>query len=198
MWCKAIPLTKTLPPINGVDIPLPTGTRRCRRPPINSMFCHWGIGANVDVVGAVLGCFWGLLEPSWGPLGVPLGALGGFLGARWAFWGSCWVLLGSPCRPLGCSLTLLALSQAGQRVNRTTVDGSTGNGSTESGSVAGSGAQPLSANIFMGSLSPGATQHLLAFRSRKELKTRVNGSTGQRATGQRNRARWPVRGRSPC
>ena len=95
------------------------------------------------MVGAVLGCFGGLLEPSWGPLGVPLGALGGFLGARWAFWGSCWVLLGSPCRPLGCSLNLFALSQAGQRVNRTTVDGSTGNGSTESGSVAGSGAQPL-------------------------------------------------------
>ena len=107
------------------------------------MFCHRGIGANVDVVGAVLGCFGGLLEPSWGPLGVILGALGGSLGARWAFWDSCWVLLGSPCRPLGCSLNLLALSQAGQRVNRTTVDGSTGNGSTESGSVAGSGAQPL-------------------------------------------------------
>ena len=45
------------------------------------MFCHRGIGANVDVVGAVLGCFGGLLEPSWGPLGVILGALGGFLGA---------------------------------------------------------------------------------------------------------------------
>ena len=40
-------------------------------------------------------------------------------------------------------MNLFALSQAGQRVNRTTVDGSTGNGSTESGSVAGSGAQPL-------------------------------------------------------
>ena len=40
---------------------------------------------DVDVVGAVLACFWKLLEPSWGPLGVPLGALGGFLGARWAF-----------------------------------------------------------------------------------------------------------------
>ena len=90
------------------------------------MFCHRGIGANVDVVGAVLGCFRGLLEPSWGPLGVILGALGGFLGARWAFWGSCWVLLGSPCRPLGCSLNLLALSQAGQRVHRTTVDGVNG------------------------------------------------------------------------
>ena len=49
------------------------------------MFCHRGIGANVDVVGAVLGCFWVLLEPSLGPLGVPLGALGVFLGARWAF-----------------------------------------------------------------------------------------------------------------
>ena len=143
MWWRADPLTKTQPLINGVDIPLPTGTRRCRRPPINSMFCHRGIGANVDVVGAVLGCFCKLLEPSWVPLGVILGALGGFLGARWAFWGSCWVLLGSPCRPLGCSLNLFALSQAGQRVNRTTVDGSTGNGSKESGSVAGSGAQPL-------------------------------------------------------
>ena len=38
----------------------------------------------------------------------------------------------------------------------------------------------------------------------KEPKTtlttgqRVDGSTGQRATGPRNRARWPVRGRSPC
>ena len=143
VWWDTVPLTKTLPPINGVDIPLPTGTPRCPPGPQNSMFCHRGIGANVDVVGAVLGCFRGLLEPSWGPLGVILGALGGFLGARWAFWGSCWVLLGSPCRPLGCSLTLLALSQAGQRVNRTTVDGSTGNGSTESGSVAGSGAHPL-------------------------------------------------------
>ena len=47
------------------------------------MFCHRGIGANVDVVGAVLGCFGGLLEPAWGPLGVILGALGGSLGARW-------------------------------------------------------------------------------------------------------------------
>ena len=39
---------------------------------------------------------------------------------------------------------------------------------------------------------------------KKEPKTapttgqRVDGSTGQRATGPRNRARWPVRGRSPC
>ena len=130
-------------PYHGVISPSPPAPRAARRTRENSMFCHWGIGANVDVVGAVLGCFWGLLEPSWGPLGVPLGALGGFLGARWAFWGSCWVLLGSPCRPLRCSLNLFALSQAGQRVNRTTVDGSTGNGSTESGSVAGSGAQPL-------------------------------------------------------
>ena len=119
------------------------GTPVFRRTSQNLIKLHRGLAANVDVVGAVLACFWGLLEPSWGPLGVPLGALGGFLGARWAFWGSCWVLLGSPCRPLGCSLNLLALSQAGQRVNRTTVDGSTGNGSTESGSVAGSGAQPL-------------------------------------------------------
>ena len=40
------------------------------------MFCHRGIGANVDVVGAVLACFWVLLELSWGPLGVIMGALG--------------------------------------------------------------------------------------------------------------------------
>ena len=59
--------------------------RAFRRAPINSMFCHRGIGANVDVVGAVLGCFWGLLEPSWVPFGVPLDALRGFLGARSAF-----------------------------------------------------------------------------------------------------------------
>ena len=58
---------------------------RPREAPGGNKRCHRGIGANVDVVGAVLGCFWGLLEPSWGPLGVPLGALGGFLGARWAF-----------------------------------------------------------------------------------------------------------------
>ena len=78
------------------DIPLPTGAARFRRTLENLMFLHRGIAANVDVVGAVLGCFGGLLEPSWGPLGVPLGALGGFLGSRLAFSGSCWVLLGSP------------------------------------------------------------------------------------------------------
>ena len=83
------------------------------------MFCARVLAASVDVVGAVLGLFLVLLRPSWGPLG-------GFLGFFWALLGSSWVLLGQ------------ANGSTGQRV-----DGTTGNGPTESGSVAGSGAQPL-------------------------------------------------------
>ena len=50
----------------------------------------------------------------------------------------------------------------------------------------------------------GRRQRRLPGADKKKPKTapttgqRVDGSTGQRATGPRNRARWPVRGRSPC
>ena len=53
-------------PLSRSDIPLPTGAARFRRTPLKKMFCHWGIAANVDVVGAVLGLFLVLLGPSWG------------------------------------------------------------------------------------------------------------------------------------
>ena len=55
-----------------------------------------------------------------------LGALGAFLRFPWVIFGPSWARLGQ------------ANGSTGQRV-----DGTTGNGSTESGSVAGSGAQPL-------------------------------------------------------
>ena len=45
------------------------------------MFLRRGLGANVDVVGAVLGLFLVLLKPSWGPLGCSWGLLGLLLGA---------------------------------------------------------------------------------------------------------------------
>ena len=51
-------------PLSRSDIPLPQAHRAFRRTPINSMFCHRGIGANVDVVGAVLGSILVFLVPS--------------------------------------------------------------------------------------------------------------------------------------
>ena len=61
LWIKR-PSYKTLPPLNEVDIPLPTGAAQYRRTQENSMFCHRGIAAKIDVVGAVLGSF--LFAPS--------------------------------------------------------------------------------------------------------------------------------------
>ena len=55
---------KTLPPINEVDIPLPTGAAGFRRTRENSMFLHRGLAANVDTDGALLGYFLLLLRPS--------------------------------------------------------------------------------------------------------------------------------------
>ena len=89
-------------PLSRSDIPLPTGAARFRRTLENSTFCHRGLAAKIDVVGAVLGSILVLLGPSQG---------------------SSWVLFGA-------SRALFA----GLRV-------------TESGSVAGSGAQPLLDNI---------------------------------------------------
>ena len=90
------------------------------------MFLHRGLAGKIDVVGAVLGSILVLLGLSWGPLGCS------------------WCSLGPFFAPL---VVLLGALGAGQPTNQPTnqprVDGTTGNGSTESGSVAGSGAQPL-------------------------------------------------------
>ena len=55
---------KTLPPINEVDIPLPTGAAGFRRTRENSMFLHRGLAGKIDVVGAVLGSMLVLLGHS--------------------------------------------------------------------------------------------------------------------------------------
>ena len=66
VW-RIVGLLLTKPyPLSRSDIPLPTGAARFRRTLENSMFLHRDIAANVDVVGAVLGLFLVILEPSSG------------------------------------------------------------------------------------------------------------------------------------
>ena len=97
------------------DIPLPTGAARFRRTLENSMFLHRGIAANVDVVGAVLGSFLSATGTCpQPPAPVKLDVLAS----------------GPRCYCKNIEFYGSRASFAGLRV-------------TESGSVAGSGAQPL-------------------------------------------------------
>ena len=62
VWWRWRPSYKTLPPINEIDIPLPTSTRPLPPAPNFLEFCALRLSVSVDVVRVALGLFWGALE----------------------------------------------------------------------------------------------------------------------------------------